>query len=62
MWQRRWGCILSELRFHAACGRRPADPSVGYTHPIGADEVVISYAELGGFMPRELSSGSRRRS
>jgi hypothetical protein len=26
-----------------------------YPHPEGADEVVISYAELGGFMPREFA-------
>jgi len=28
--------------------------SEGYQHPTGADEVVIEYAEVGGFMPREL--------
>jgi hypothetical protein len=27
----------------------------GYAHPTGADEVVIEYAEVGGFMPREFA-------
>lgn len=26
-----------------------------YEHPTGADEVVVSYAELGGFVPREFA-------
>jgi hypothetical protein len=31
-------------------------PSEGaYDHPTGADEVVVSYAELGGFLPREFA-------
>ncbi len=32
-----------------------SEPAAGYTHPTGADEVIISYAELGGFLPRELA-------
>ena len=27
----------------------------GYEHPTGPDEVVIEYAEVGGFMPREFA-------
>jgi len=27
----------------------------GYQHPTGADDVVIEYAEVGGFMPREFA-------
>ena len=27
----------------------------GYQHPTGEDEVVIEYAEVGGFMPREFA-------
>lgn len=27
----------------------------GYAHPTGADEVVVSYAEVGGFVPREFA-------
>ena len=27
----------------------------GYEHPTGADEVVIEYAEVGGFVPREVA-------
>ena len=33
---------------------RPPDGG-GYVHPTGADEVVISYAELGGFTTREFA-------
>ena len=34
----------------------PADgQGDGYTHPTGADEVVVSYAELGGFTTREYA-------
>ena len=29
----------------------------GYSHPTSADEVVVSYAELGGFTPREFAFG-----
>ncbi len=32
-----------------------SSPVGGYTYPAGADEVVISYAELGGFVPREFA-------
>jgi hypothetical protein len=53
----------------AACGSddtQPASPSPdstlppvsgseGYQHPTGADEVVVSYEEVGGFLPRELA-------
>ena len=27
----------------------------GYQHPTGADDVVIEYAEVGGFMPRDFA-------
>jgi hypothetical protein len=27
----------------------------GYEHPTGADEVVVQYAEVGGFLPREFA-------
>jgi hypothetical protein len=48
----------------AACGGdsdpAPADESLppveeGYQHPTGADDVVIQYAEVGGFVPREFA-------
>jgi hypothetical protein len=48
----------------AACGSdstsTPADDSLppvadGYQHPTGADDVVIEYAEVGGFVPREFA-------
>jgi hypothetical protein len=32
-----------------------SSPVDGYAHPTGADEVVISYAELGGFIPQEFA-------
>jgi hypothetical protein len=32
-----------------------SSPVEGYEHPTGADEVVISYAELGGFLPQEFA-------
>ncbi len=32
-----------------------SSPVGGYEHPTGADEVVISYAELGGFLPQEFA-------
>jgi len=48
----------------AACGSDSATPAAndslppvtaGYQHPTGADEVVIQYAEVGGFLPREIA-------
>ena len=30
-------------------------PADGYSHPTGADDVVVSYAELGGFTTREYA-------
>lgn len=32
-----------------------SDGSDGYEHPTGADEVVVSYAEVGGFTTREFA-------
>lgn len=48
----------------AACGGDSDSPAAGeslppatdgYQHPSGADDVVIEYAEVGGFMPREFA-------
>ncbi len=48
----------------AACGSDSDAPAAddslppvadGYQHPTGADEVVVEYAEVGGFMPREFA-------
>jgi hypothetical protein len=48
----------------AACGSDSGSPAAddslppvgdGYQHPTGADEVVIQYAEVGGFVPREFA-------
>jgi hypothetical protein len=48
----------------AACGSDSDAPAAsdslppvadGYEHPRGADEVVIQYAEVGGFVPREFA-------
>jgi len=48
----------------AACGSDSETPAAndslppvtdGYRHPTGADEVVIQYAEVGGFLPREFA-------
>ena len=48
----------------AACGSGSDSPAVGdslppvvdgHQHPNGADDVVIEYAEVGGFMPREFA-------
>ncbi len=33
----------------------PVGSADGYEHPTGADEVVVSYAELGGFTTREFA-------
>ncbi len=47
-----------------ACGSDADSPAAddslppvtdGYEHPSGADDVVIEYAEVGGFMPREFA-------
>jgi hypothetical protein len=47
-----------------ACGSDSDSPAAGdslppvgdgYQHPTGADEVVIEYTEVGGFMPREFA-------
>lgn len=47
----------------AACGSDSGSPAAddslpgvvdGYDRPTGADEVVISYTQVGGFLPREL--------
>lgn len=47
-----------------ACGSNSASPAAddslpgvanGYEHPTGADEVVIRYAQVGGFVPREFA-------
>ena len=32
-----------------------SEPADGYSHPTGADDVVVSYAELGGFTTREYA-------
>ncbi len=48
----------------AACGSDSSTPAAeeslppvtdGYEHPTGADEVVIQYAEVGGFVPSQLA-------
>ena len=48
----------------AACGSDSESPAAeeslppvadGYQHPTGADAVVVEYAEVGGFLPRELA-------
>jgi hypothetical protein len=48
----------------AACGGDSDSPAAddslppvgaGYQHPSGADDVVIEYAEVGGFVPREFA-------
>lgn len=48
----------------AACGSDSDSPAAddslppvtdGYEHPVGADEVVIEYAEIGGFTTREFT-------
>ena len=48
----------------AACGSDSGSPAAddslppvadGYQYPTGADEVVIEYAEVGGFVPREFA-------
>jgi hypothetical protein len=47
----------------AACGSDSDSPAAddslppvadGYQHPTGEDDVVVEYAEVGGFMPREF--------
>ncbi len=48
----------------AACGSDSESPAAedslppvvdGYQHPTGADDVVVEYAEIGGFVPREFA-------
>jgi hypothetical protein len=48
----------------AACGSDSESPAAddslppvadGYEHPTGEDEVVVEYAEVGGFVPREFA-------
>ncbi len=48
----------------AACGGDSDSPTAddslppvtdGYQHPTGADDVVVEYAEVGGFVPREFA-------
>jgi hypothetical protein len=48
----------------AACGSDSESPAAddslppvadGYEHPAGEDEVVVEYAEVGGFVPREFA-------
>jgi hypothetical protein len=48
----------------AACGSDSDSPAAddslppvadGYEHPTGDDDVVVEYAEVGGFMPREFA-------
>ena len=55
--------IVAALGF-AACGSDSDSPAAddslppvadGYQHPTGADDVVIEYAEVGGFVPREFA-------
>jgi len=55
--------VVAALGF-AACGGDSDSPAGGdslppvadgYQHPIGADDVVIEYAEVGGFVPREFA-------
>jgi hypothetical protein len=33
----------------------PVDDPVGYQHPTGADEIIVSYEEVGGFTTREFA-------
>lgn len=55
--------IVAALGF-ASCGSDSDSPAAddslppvadGYQHPTGADDVVIEYAEVGGFVPREFA-------
>jgi hypothetical protein len=55
--------LVAALGF-AACGSDSETPAAddslppvvdGYEHPTGEDEVVIEYAEVGGFVPREFA-------
>ena len=55
--------IVAALGF-AACGSDSDSPAAddslppvadGYQHPTGADDVVVEYAEVGGFIPREFA-------
>lgn len=55
--------IVAALGF-AACGSDSDSPAAddslppvtdGYQHPTGADDVVVEYAEVGGFVPREFA-------
>jgi hypothetical protein len=55
--------LVAALGF-AACGSDSDAPAAedslppvadGYQHPTGEDEVVIEYAEVGGFVPREFA-------
>ncbi len=55
--------LLTAVLGLAACGSDSDSPAAddslppvadGYQHPTGEDDVVIEYAEVGGFMPREF--------
>jgi hypothetical protein len=55
--------LVAALAF-AACGSDSESPAAddslppvsdGYRHPTGADEIVVEYAEVGGFLPREFA-------
>ena len=55
--------IVAALGF-AACGSDSDSPAAddslppvadGYQYPTGADDVVVEYAEVGGFIPREFA-------
>ncbi len=55
--------LVAALGF-AACGSDSSSPAAddslppvadGFPHPTGADEVVVQYAEVGGFVPREFA-------
>jgi hypothetical protein len=55
--------LVAALAF-AACGTDSDSPAAddslppvadGYEHPTGEDEIVIEYAEVGGFVPREFA-------
>lgn len=55
--------LVAALGF-AACGSDSDSPAAddslppvadGYQHPTGEDEVVVEYAEVGGFVPREIA-------
>jgi hypothetical protein len=52
VWERR---RLARRRRLAATGEPIRSPTEGYEHPVGADDVVVEYAEVGGFTTREFA-------